>query len=309
MQADEQAEAPRRAKEAGNDAYRKSLLEEAVEHYTLGALLDPSDIAFLTNRAAAYLRMGKYEECVRDCDEAVKRGRELSSGSELIAKALSRKASALLELACCAADYAPAIGALKLSLAENYSEETLEKLNDAESVRKEVEEQERLDQEAANQCREEGNEFFRQKKYNEAAIQYTRAIKMNPKDPRAFSNRAQCHIHLGAFPQGLEDAEKCIELDPTFLKGYVRKAKVQFLMESYENALATYLEGLKCDPNNMEVLDGLRRCAACVKRSNAGDVEIEDLKYVDIDELKYFSVSVIINPKLKENSGLPLFRE
>uniref|UniRef100_A0A804PP81 Uncharacterized protein n=1 Tax=Zea mays TaxID=4577 RepID=A0A804PP81_MAIZE len=289
MQADEQAEAPRRAKEAGNDAYRKSLLEEAVEHYTLGALLDPSDIAFLTNRAAAYLRMGKYEECVRDCDEAVKRGRELSSGSELIAKALSRKASALLELACCAADYAPAIGALKLSLAENYSEETLEKLNDAESVRKEVEEQERLDQEAANQCREEGNEFFRQKKYNEAAIQYTRAIKMNPKDPRAFSNRAQCHIHLGAFPQGLEDAEKCIELDPTFLKGYVRKAKVQFLMESYENALATYLEGLKCDPNNMEVLDGLRRCAACVKRSNAGDVEIEDLKYVDIDELKYFS--------------------
>lgn len=29
-------------------------------------------------------------------------------------------------------------------------------------------------------------------------------------------------------------------------------------MESYENALATYLEGLKCDPNNLEVLDGLR---------------------------------------------------
>jgi stress-induced-phosphoprotein 1 len=76
---------------------------------------------------------------------------------------------------------------------------------------------------------------------------------------QAFSNRALCHIHLGAFPQGLEDAEKCIELDPNFLKGYVRKAKVQFLMESYENALATYLEGLKCDPNNLEVLDGLRR--------------------------------------------------
>jgi len=111
---------------------------------------------------------------------------------------------------------------------------------------------------------------------------------MNPKDPRAFSNRALCHIHLGAFPQGLEDAEKCIELEPTFLKGYVRKAKVQFLMENYENALETYLEGLKCDPNNLEVLDGLRRCAACVKGSNAGDVELEDLKYVEIEELKHF---------------------
>jgi len=39
----------------------------------------------------------------------------------------------------------------------------------------------------------------------------------------------------------------------------VRKAKVQFLMENYENAMATYLEGLRCDPNNLEVLDGLRR--------------------------------------------------
>ena len=81
---------------------------------------------------------------MRDCDEAVKRGRELSSGSELIAKALFQKASALLELACCAADYTPAIRALKLSLAENYSEETLEKLNKAESARNDLEAQERL---------------------------------------------------------------------------------------------------------------------------------------------------------------------
>jgi tetratricopeptide (TPR) repeat protein len=74
-----------------------------------------------------------------------------------------------------------------------------------------------------------------------------------------FSNRAQCYINLGALPQGLEDAEKCIELDPTFLKGYVRKAKVQFLLGDYENAMATYQEGMRCDPNNPEVLDGLKR--------------------------------------------------
>ncbi|CAN6208580.1 unnamed protein product [Urochloa humidicola] len=278
MEADERAEAARRAKEAGNDAYRKSFLETAVERYTRGALLDPGDISFLTNRAAAYLKLCKYKECVRDCDDAARRGREIGADNKLIAKALSRKASALLEVADCAGDYAPAIRALEQSLAEHYCEETLDKLGKAERERKELEEQDRLDQEAADHDREKGNEFFKQKKYHEAAMHYTRAIKMSPKDPRAFSNRAQCHIYLGDFPQGLKDAEKCVELDPTFLKGYVRKAKVQFLMESYENALATYLEGLKCDPNNMEVLDGLRRCAACIKRANGGDVELEDLK-------------------------------
>ena len=40
----------------------------------------------------------------------------------------------------------PAIRALKLSLAENYSEETLEKLNKAESARNDLEAQERLHQ-------------------------------------------------------------------------------------------------------------------------------------------------------------------
>ncbi|CAN6164990.1 unnamed protein product [Urochloa humidicola] len=280
MEAGERAEAARRAKEAGNDAYRKSFLETAVEHYTRGALLDPGDISFLTNRAAAYFHMGKYAECVRDCDDAARRGREVGADNKLIAKALSRKASALLELADCAGDYAPAIRALEQSLAEHYCEEALDKLGKVEKERKELEEQDRLDQEAADHDREKGNEFFKQKKYHEAAMHYTRAIKMSPKDPRAFSNRAQCHIYLGDFPQGLKDAEKCVELDPTFLKGYVRKAKVQFLMESYENALATYLEGLKCDPNNMEVLDGLRRCAACIKRANGGDIELDDLKEI-----------------------------
>ncbi|PUZ62063.1 hypothetical protein GQ55_4G328000 [Panicum hallii var. hallii] len=278
METDERAEAARRAKEAGNDAYRKSFLETAVEHYTRGALLDPSDISFLTNRAAAYLKLCKYKECVRDCDDAVRRGRELGAENKLIAKALSRKASALLELADCAGDYTPAIRALEQSLAEHYCDETLDKLGEAERKRKEVEEQERLDQEAADHDREKGNEFFKQKKYHEAAMHYTRAMKMSPKDPRAFSNRAQCHIYLGDFSQGLEDAEKCVELDPTFLKGYLRKAKVQFLMERYENALATYLEGLRCDPNNLEVVDGLRRCAACIKRANGSDFELKELK-------------------------------
>jgi len=93
---------------------------------------------------------------VRDCDEAVKRGRELSTDNKLIAKALTRKAAALIKLADCARDYAPAIRALRQSLDEHHSEETLEKLNKAVIVKKELEEQERLDQETADQHREKG---------------------------------------------------------------------------------------------------------------------------------------------------------
>ena len=67
------------------------------------------------------------------------------------------------------------------------------------------------------------------------------------------------------MPEGLKDAEKCIELDPTFSKGYSRKGAVQFFMKEYDNAMETYQEGLKHDPNNQELLDGVRRYNIRVK--------------------------------------------
>ena len=76
---------------------------------------------------------------------------------------------------------------------------------------------------------------------------------------QAYSNRAACYTKLGALPEGLKDAEKCIELDPTFSKGYTRKGAVQFFMKEYDKALETYQEGLKHDPHNQELLDGVRR--------------------------------------------------
>lgn len=60
------------------------------------------------------------------------------------------------------------------------------------------------------------------------------------------------------MPEGLKDAEKCIELDPTFVKGYTRKGAVQYFMKEYDKALETYREGLKYDANNQELLDGIK---------------------------------------------------
>ncbi|MED6110069.1 Hsp70-Hsp90 organizing protein 3 [Stylosanthes scabra] len=80
------------------------------------------------------------------------------------------------------------------------------------------------------------------------------------------------------MPEGLKDAEKCIELDPTFSKGYNRKGAVQFFMKEYEKALETYKEGLKHDPNNQELLDGVRRCVEQINKASRGDLSPEELQ-------------------------------
>ncbi|CAA2964461.1 hsp70-Hsp90 organizing 3-like [Olea europaea subsp. europaea] len=265
-------------KEVGNAAYKKKDLETAIQHYTKAIELDDEDISFLTNRAAVYLEMGKYEDCIKDCDIAVERGRELRSDFKMMARALTRKGSALVKMAKCSKDYEPAIETFQKALTEHRNPDTLKKLNDAEKAKKEKEQQEYFDPRIADEEREKGNQYFKEQKYPDAIKHYTEAIKRNPKDPKAYSNRAACYTKLGALPEGLRDAEKCIELDSAFAKGYTRKGTVQFFMKEYEKALKTYQEGLKHDPQNQELLDGVRRCVEQINKASRGDLTPEELK-------------------------------
>ncbi|ONM15446.1 Hsp70-Hsp90 organizing protein [Zea mays] len=265
-------------KEAGNAAYKRKDFDTAIQHYTEAMELDDEDISYITNRAAVYLEMGKYDECIKDCDKAVERGRELHADFKMISRALTRKGTALAKLAKSSQDYDAAIEIFQKALTEHRNPDTLKKLNDAERAKKELEQQEYYDPRIADEEREKGNEFFKQQKYPEAVKHYTEALRRNPKDPRVYSNRAACYTKLGALPEGLKDAEKCIELDPTFSKGYTRKGAIQFFMKEYDKALETYQAGLKHDPKNQELLDGVRRCVEQINKASRGELSEEELK-------------------------------
>ncbi|KFK34306.1 hypothetical protein AALP_AA5G127900 [Arabis alpina] len=274
----EKKEKAKKEKELGTVAYKKRDFDTAIQHYSTAMEIDDEDISYITNRAAVYLETGKYNECIEDCDKAVERGRELRSDYKMVARALTRKGTALTKMAKCSKDYEPAIEAFQKALTEHRNPDTLKRLNEAERAKKEWEQKDYFDPKLGDEEREKGNEFFKEQKYPEAIRHYTEAIKRNPKDPKAYSNRAACYTKLGAMPEGLKDAEKCIELDPTFSKGYSRKAAVQFFLKEYDNAMETYQEGLKHDPNNQELLDGVRRCIQQINKANRGDLTPEELK-------------------------------
>lgn len=60
-----------------------------------GSLRTSSRLCF---RAAVHFEMGNLEQCIKDCDAAVERGRELRLDYKLIGKALTRKGNALVKL-------------------------------------------------------------------------------------------------------------------------------------------------------------------------------------------------------------------
>ena len=98
----------------------------------------------------------QYEDCINDCDNAVERGRELRSDFKMIARALTRKGTALVKMAKSSKDYEPAIEAFQKALTEHRNPDTLKKLNDAEKAKKELEQQEYFDPKIADEEREKG---------------------------------------------------------------------------------------------------------------------------------------------------------
>lgn len=64
-----------------------------------------------------------------------------------------------------------------------------------------------------------------------------------------------------SFLPNFQDCDKAIELDPTFIKAYLRKAKVHIGMGQTSKAQATYEKALELDPNCAEALEGYRSCS------------------------------------------------
>ena len=75
-------------KERGNFLFKQGKFEPSVNAYSKAIELDPADATFYNNRAAALLKLFRFEEAEADCD------RVLHLGKDFNVKALLRRGAA-----------------------------------------------------------------------------------------------------------------------------------------------------------------------------------------------------------------------
>lgn len=133
-----------------------------------------------------------------------------------------------------------------------------------------------INPELAEQARQEGNELFKDGKFAEAIGKYNDAMKRNPKDHVPYSNRAACYQKLMEWQLALKDAETAITMEPTFVKGWSRKAGVHYFLKEYHKAMDAYNAILKLEPDNAEAKAGLDNVVATINmQSSSGEVDQE----------------------------------
>lgn len=242
-------------KEKGNEAYKKKDFENAIKHYNNAMELDPNNIVYLLNRAAVYTEMGKFEEALNDCNKAIEDGRKQFADYKLIAKAFVRIGNIYMKTK----NYNDAVEAYSKALTEDRTASTLNLLKKAEKLKEEADKLAYLDPQKSLEAKERGNQLFKEGKIPEAIKEYNEAIARNPEDYILYSNRAACYLKLAEYHLAIKDCEKCIQINPKFVKAYIRKGHAHYFLKEYSKALEVYDEGLKLESNNQEIIDGINR--------------------------------------------------
>jgi len=267
-------------KELGNAAYKKKDFKTATEYYDKAISLDPTEIAFLSNKAAVFFETKDYDKCIEICQKAIDVGRENRADFKLIAKALARIANAYKAKK----DYNNAKVFYEKALSEHRTPEIKEALSKVEKNLKEEERKAYLDPQKAEEEKTKGNECFKKGDYPGAIKHYSEAIARNPDDAKIYSNRAASYTKLTEFNLGLKDCDECIRLDPKFIKGYIRKGKILQAMRQFSKAQDAYQHAVDLDSNNNEALQGIRECVTAetsdpeeVRKRAMADPEIQQI--------------------------------
>ncbi|KAK7582486.1 hypothetical protein V9T40_013931 [Parthenolecanium corni] len=257
----------REEKELGNAAYKKKDFQIALIHYNKAIELDPKNMSYYTNIAAVYFEQKEYHKCIEQCEKAIEVGRENRADFKLISKAFARIGNAYKKLE----DWKTAKTYFEKSMSEHRTPEVKTIISELDKKIKDFEIKAYIDPVKAEEAKEKGNEFFNKGDYAEAVKFYSEAVKRNPSEPKYYSNRAACYTKLAAFDLGLKDCDKCLELDPKFLKGWIRKGKILQGMQEPSKAISAYQKALDIDPSNAEALEGYRNCSIAVN-SNPEEV-------------------------------------
>lgn len=71
----------------------------------------------------------------------------------------------------------------------------------------------------------EGNKFYSSGDYERAIEFYGQAIELDPTEASYLGNRAAAYLMVRKYSEALADCNKAIELNPNFLKAYIRASK------------------------------------------------------------------------------------
>ncbi|HMQ54669.1 MAG TPA: tetratricopeptide repeat protein [Anaerolineae bacterium] len=87
--------------------------------------------------------------------------------------------------------------------------------------------------------------------YEQAIIDYTKAIQLDPQYAEAYNNRSTAHLMMGNYGQAVTDCTAAIDFAAEFVAAYVNRGIAYTGLRDFERAQADFAKAVALDPNNV----------------------------------------------------------
>lgn len=148
-----------------------------------------------------------------------------------------------------------------------------------------------------DEFRLKGNKAYKYHDYREAIQFYNEAIKLDPNNAILYANRAASYNGLGLYHAGTSDGQKAVDLDPSYIKGYIRLGAALEGNLNWNEALKVYQNALKLNPNDI----------AISKRIDEIKKRIENPDSLEAIIGPEMAKKIHMSPLLHDNYGNPVF--
>ncbi|KAK6060510.1 GroES-like protein, partial [Cooperia oncophora] len=151
------------------------------------------------------------------------------------------------------------------------------------------------DEAKASKIKEEANQFFKDQAYDVAIELYSMAIEHHP-TAVLYGNRSMAYLKKELYGSALEDANNAISIDPSYMKGYYRRATANMALARFKKALADYATVVRAHPNDADAKRKHDECQKIVRR-----IAFEKAISVDHDK-KSISESIDLSTMIVEEN-------
>jgi len=292
-------------KEEGNAFYKSKKFKEALEKYDEAIALDPTNMTFLSNKAAVYFTQKDYEACIEMCMKAIEVGKENRASFEDRGKAYTRAAKAWQKKG----DLGKAIEMCQEAQLENYDKDTQRLLKTMELEKRKADALAYQDDALAEEAKQRGNGFFRSQDWAKAVEAYEEAVKRAPKNAAIRNNLSAALCKIMDFSGAKRQIEEALELDPKYAKAWARKGDIEFMVKDFHKAMTSYKKGLEVDSENTACREGLQKVQMQISYGRASMTEEEKKRQaaqaMEDPEIQAIITDPVMQQLLKEMGDNP----
>ncbi|XP_070604225.1 sperm-associated antigen 1 [Erythrolamprus reginae] len=263
-------------KTEGNELFKNGQFGEAmlkysraIENVLSSGIQTPEDLSILySNRAACYLKEGNCADCIQDCNSALelhpysikpllrramayesmeryhqayvdyKTLLQIDSGIQVANDSVNRITRTLIDLdGPNWREKLPPIPVVPVSAqlhwwdGENFTSESKQRQTVKTPTGSDnAEEKFKL-------FKNQGNEFVKKGKYEEALMKYNECLKLNSQEKTIYTNRALCFLKLLKYEEARKDCDYVLQIDGSNIKALYRRALAYKALENYEASI------------------------------------------------------------------------